>query len=751
MNLPKTVILLICSFLTTPTLLASHLIGGEITYECKGDNIFDFTMTIYKECAGGLSCFDSDLSCEDELIFLGDMTIYRGTEVFGLFRLEAPDTSNISPIIDNTCLVIPPNVCVEEGVYRFSRELPPSNLPYTMVYQRCCRNRTILNIVEPSATGTTYSVEISPLAQQVCDNSPVFNNFPPVIICNNEALNFDHSATDVDGDRLVYSFCTPFKGGGINTGLPSDMNGVAPQPESPPPYESVIFVDGFSGNNPLNGDPIITIDPKTGIITGTPRIQGQYVVGVCVDAYRGNELISTIRRDFQFNVTTCEKLLQVDLPMANISIEDGAQLFSIATCGIEDITIVNNSTPLEKIEVIEWSFETPQGTIISNEWDASDLTFPTLGRYEGVLRINPNTECNLTEKIRFELLPDVKADFMADFDTCAVGDIQFTDLSISEGTTNTIQSRLWDFGNNASSDEVNPLFFYDESSNYSVSLKIIGTNQCTDSITKEIPYFPLPPLAVMAPPVLEGCQPFSVSFDNLLAPINENYEINWNFGNGTTSQAISPTVTFEEVGTFSTTLSIQTPLGCITNQEWNNLITVLPTPTALFSFTPQMPNSLDKAITFTNETENANQYLWLFNGQISNEENPIYEIDRSGLLSTFLIATDEEGCRDSTNLIIDIVPLIRFTLPNAFSPNSDGVNDLFIGKGNLAEATTFEMTIWNRYGELIFKSRDPRVGWNGKKQNIGQALPEGIYTAKVVIQNNREEYSTFTNFITLIR
>ncbi len=752
MNHPKQTLLCYLFCLFTTNLFASHFIGGEITYECKGDNIYDFTLTVYKECGLGVFCFDSDLDCESELIFVGDMTIYRGTEVFGLFQLDAPETTDtISPFIENTCLVLPPNICVQSGVYKFSRVLPPSNLPYTMVYQRCCRNRTILNITEPSLTGTTHAVEISPLAQSACNSSPTFNDFPPLVICTNELLNFDHSATDIDGDRLVYSFCSPLKGGGQNLGLPSAMNGTAPQPESPPPYDSVNFVTGFSSDNPLNGDPVITIDPNTGIITGRPQIQGQYVVGVCVDAYSGNELMNTIRRDFQFNVADCERILQVDLPMAEIAIENDNQILALTNCSLTDIEIVNNSTPLEEIKAVEWSFETPFGTVISTEWDAADLSFPEIGVYEGTFRINPDTECNLEEKIRFELLPDITANFESDFDTCAIGDIQFTDLSISEEGQNAIQSRFWDFGNNATADEPNPLFFYDEAGTYPVSLKVIGNNQCADSITKEISYFPLPPLAVMAPSAAEGCQPFSVLFDNLLDPINENYDINWTFSNGVNSSALSPTITFEETGTFSTSLVIKTPLGCTTSQEWSDLITVLPTPTALFSFTPTAPTSLDKVIEFTNETKDADQFYWLFNSQRVFEENPVYQIHGSGLLSTFLVVTNKEGCRDSTDLVIDIKPLIRFTLPNAFSPNSDGVNDFYIGKGNLAEASTFEMTIWNRYGELLFKSRNPNAGWNGQKLNSGRALPEGVYTVKVITKNKREEYNTLTSFVTLIR
>jgi len=73
------------------------------------------------------------------------------------------------------------------------------------------------------------------------------------------------------------------------------MNQVAPDPESPPPFEEVIFqLPTYSANKPLGGSPEVTIDPFTGLITGTPNIQGQHVVAICVDEFRDGELLSTV-------------------------------------------------------------------------------------------------------------------------------------------------------------------------------------------------------------------------------------------------------------------------------------------------------------------------------------------------------------------------------------------------------------------------------------------------------------------------
>ena len=75
-------------------------------------------------------------------------------------------------------------------------------------------------------------------------------------------------------------------------------------PDANHPYEAVDFVGPLYGSaRPLGGDPLVTIDPQTGVISGTPIAVGQFVVGICVKEYRDGELLSTIQRDFQFNIT----------------------------------------------------------------------------------------------------------------------------------------------------------------------------------------------------------------------------------------------------------------------------------------------------------------------------------------------------------------------------------------------------------------------------------------------------------------
>ncbi|MBK7342170.1 MAG: hypothetical protein IPJ06_03030 [Saprospiraceae bacterium] len=293
-------------------------------------------MRVYRDCYSGQAGFDGSPGAQSARV-----TIYLGSgqnaQNMGTPNIGSPDITKIDPVVSNPCLTAPANVCVEEGLYTFTVNLIPSDKSYFIAYQRCCRNGTISNIITPGDVGATYAVEITPLAQQECNSSPTFQDFPPIAICVNDTLRFDHSATDKDGDSLVYSFCTPLYGG--------SKNNVAPNPESKPPYDGVSFQWPFSQNNPVGGNPQVSIDPITGEIFGFPTIQGQYVVGVCVTEYRNGEVLSITQRDFQFNIVACVQAINAEIEIPADILYGGKALI----CGKSVLTLINKSTPVNKI------------------------------------------------------------------------------------------------------------------------------------------------------------------------------------------------------------------------------------------------------------------------------------------------------------------------------------------------------------------------------------------------------------------
>ncbi len=281
---------LLLGSLALNALYATHIVGGEIRYECIGFNQYRIHLRVYRDCEHGLPYFDNPAVVG---VFYADGTIATALSM----SLESVDTI---PLADNdSCRLAPNGLCVDVGYYQTTVSLPYKQEGYYFVYQRCCRNEIVNNIVDPLATGGTYAVFMSGIAQQVCNSSPAWSDYPPTVICLGKPLEFDHSATDVEGDDIEYSFCAPWAG--------ADSLSPIPQPPFGPPYLPVTYMPGYSAAQPMGGNPLVNIDPATGLISGTPDHLGHFAIGVCAREYRNGYLLSEFRRDVQFIVSSCNQ------------------------------------------------------------------------------------------------------------------------------------------------------------------------------------------------------------------------------------------------------------------------------------------------------------------------------------------------------------------------------------------------------------------------------------------------------------
>ena len=722
---------------------AFHIIGGEITFECLGGGTYKFIMRIYRDCRDqGMQVGQLDAQAP--------IGIYRnGTILVQTLHIPLLRSSNVAHP-DFPCLIPPDNLCVEEGVYEWEYTFPnwPSSETYTIEYQRCCRNNTIVNIVDPQRAGGTYFVDINGAAQSLCNSSPVFREFPPTVVCVNSNIDFDHSALDVDGDSLVYSFCHPFKGGGFNTNQndPGSCDGPRPDPPCPGPFQRVAFRSPYTVLTPMGGDPVVQIDSETGRITGTPLLIGQFVMGVCVKEYRDGVFLGEIKRDFQFNVADCDPTVFAKV-QSDATV--GSKEFVINSCGNNTILFQNESSLEAFIREYRWEFEINGKTEIFNSKDA-EVTFPGLGTYGGTMIVNPGLDCDDTATIFVNLYPSIEADFSFDYDTCIAGPTTFRDASMTGA--NRIESWSWDFGEGGNSVERHPIYTYATPGVHQVSLTVIDDNECSDIKTVPLPYFPVPPLLIIEPSTFAGCAPGDVLFNNLSIPIDSTYDLQWDFGDGSVGSAVSPSHTYTDAGVFSVGLSVTSPIGCFTEAFFPNWITIKQSPVAGFTFAPEQPSNFNPTVQFTNFSQNNIGQQWIFdNLGRSNDEHPSFTFPDTGKYYTLLIAIHENGCRDTAVQEIDVIPRVTYHMPNAFTPNGDGRNDVFIGAGFTAGVRSFEMTIWNRWGELLFTSQDPQEAWNGSKNNHGPTLPNGVYVYQVQYLDPRGEKVELSGFATLIK
>jgi len=729
----------------TFSLHARHIIGGIMTYECLGNDNYEFTLKVYRDC-NCTECANFDTPAQIGIYNCNDCSTASQSNPFGWVEAGLESVEQVNPP-DYPCLE-EPDVCVQEGTYRFTLTLPQSNQNYYIAYQRCCRNQTVSNLILPDDQGATYFVEITPRAQELCNSSPVFDQFPPTVVCANEPLEFDHSATDPDGDQLVYSLCASNDGGGniLTPDLYETCDGAQPTPACPPPYPPINFQAPYAPTNPMGGTEPLSIDPNTGLLTGLPNTIGQFVVGVCVEEFRNGELLSRTVRDFQFNVERCDPkvIAQVGADEVNDN-----QEYVVISCGENIVNFRNESIQEENIDVYDWNFMIDGQEETFSEWEPS-ITFPDTGSYFGNLILNPNTICGDTANIEVRIFPEIEADFAFEYDTCNAGPTAFTDLSVSG--SGQITDWAWDFADGNTSAEVNPIHTYDVPGEFPVSLTVTDINGCSDTEVKVLPYFPVPNLIVIAPSSFVGCQPASIFFDNLSSPIDEAYDISWDFGDGGTASSISPTYTYETPGTFTVSVDIVSPIGCQTDTTFADLITVLPSPVAGFSFSPLRPSNLEPTVSFTDESQDAIRWLYDFGSNRSSTlPEPTYTFPDTGQYLVQQVVTHASGCQDTAQAIIDVIPEIRYFLPNAFTPNNDGSNEVYRGKGKLDGIRDFEMVVFNRWGEVIFETDDPMNGWNGRKNNTGEPVPQGVYMVLVTFTGPRGDDFEYRTSATIVR
>lgn len=368
-------LLLALLLLATTRLCATHIVGGEITYRCLGDSTYEVTLTVYRDCFNGMPWFD-------EIGYIGVydtawnlVNSLKPTHVQGVDKVYKLDIK-----LTNPCLVVPPNVCVHWFSYRATIKLPFRPGGYVLVYQRCCRNKLIRNLLkDPEAVGASYTAYLSEFTLQNCNSSPLFRSWPPPAICIHQPIDYDHGADDIDGDSLVYRLCDPLDG--ATPGFPM------PQPPNPGPYIEVDWqTPPYSLGNLLGGEPL-TIDSKTGFMTGVPNTIGNFVVGVCLDEYRGDSLINTARRDFQFNVADCG--------MVASSFFTPQIVCDTLRVGFENLSNGANT--------FQWFFDWKNDKSKTSEVKNPNFTYPDTGRYVVALVAKLDDKCTDTSYLEIHL------------------------------------------------------------------------------------------------------------------------------------------------------------------------------------------------------------------------------------------------------------------------------------------------------------------------------------------------------------
>jgi gliding motility-associated-like protein len=264
------------------------------------------------------------------------------------------------------------------------------------------------------------------------------------------------------------------------------------------------------------------------------------------------------------------------------------------------------------------------------------------------------------------------------------------------------------------------------------------------------------PPVVFTADIFEGCEDLLVSFSDL-SNITNAVSWYWDFGDHSFSYLQNPQHLYIDPGVYNVTLTITSSTGCTTTYSWLNMITVHKVPNAFFAANPTNVDEMDPTVFFTDQSVGASGWNWYFGDinamdNISNLQNPLHTyVGGVGTYTTTLIVNSDYGCADTVQHDINVLPTVTFYLPSAFTPNSDGTNEGFKGQGVGIKEETFEMIIYSRWGEELYRSTDINESWNGTDARKGGTCEEGVYVYIVSFTDKLGEFHTLKGTVTLVK
>jgi gliding motility-associated-like protein len=674
---------------------ASHSMGADLTYTCLGGNRYKMRLSFYRDCIGinaptNVFINITSASCGQSLGVTCNPIPGTGVEVTPLCP-SATSTCNGGNFTG-----------IQEWIYEGIVTLPMQCSDWLFSYNLCCRNAAITTISTPGVS-TFYIYATLNNTVTPCNNSPTFSNKPVPFACMGQEFCFNHGAFDSDGDSLVYSLITPLQAAGTPVNYIGGYSATNPLNSVPAlqfnsqtgdicmtPQQLEVTVMAVLVQEFRNGVLIGSVerDIQVTVITcnnNLPTLSGingtnNFTATICANApYCFN--INSDDPDAGQNVfvswdngipggifttsnaqhpvgTFCWTPTTADIGGTycfTVRVHDdacpiiGSQIYSYC---LTVIGVTANAGPDQQILCSDQATlfgsgsggNPPYTYLWSTGSTAMGITVPS-GTY--ILTVTDG-QCSGTDTVIVTDMFIPVADFIAN-PGCVNTPVQFTDQSFVLG--GTITSWNWNFGDNTTSTLQNPVHLYGSAGTYNVTLIIVTSFGCTDTVTYPVVINPIPSADFT---FANGCAGTTIPFTNTTTPAGV-YTWTWNLGNGQTSNGQNTTGVYPDSGTYTVTLIANGSLGCmdtITQQ-----VTVYPGPVAAFNFTGGS-TCQSGTVTFNNTSTGAISYSWNFgNGQTSTLQNPNIIFTQSGNYDVTLIVTSANGCVDTVIHTVTIFPL----------------------------------------------------------------------------------------------
>ncbi|MFA5417345.1 MAG: PKD domain-containing protein [Bacteroidales bacterium] len=321
-------------------------------------------------------------------------------------------------------------------------------------------------------------------------------------------------------------------------------------------------------------------------------------------------------------------------------------------------------------------------------------------------------------------MPPVAFSFTPPSEACTGEEITFT---YGGGTPDTWK---WDFGDGTNSDLQNPTHAYTNAGIYNISL-LVKQYICSNDTSVQINIDPLPVPDFQADQV-EGCLPVTVQFTDFSVDAFPNADYDWDFGDGTIITGDrNPVHEYTIAGTYSVKLKVSNTDRCAEEKLLPNLIKVYANPEVDAKADPYLTTLDAPEINFFDLSNDStvNNWNWSFgDGTTSTEENPSHIYQDAGSYTVQFQITTINGCKSDTTLEVALTQDVKLFIPNAFTPNGDGLNDFFEIKGT--PVTDFNLYIFDRWGGQIYSTHSFNDRWDGNNSG-GEPVPAGTYVYQI--------------------
>jgi len=753
---------------------ATHQVGGQIDMRALGTSPGAYRVTVTNYLEAGQRA-DQQTG--------GSLGIFRQRDNMRMTTFSVRETGQRARVVyaNETC-ANQRNLRFIVATFAADIQLDPAtyNDPggYYISYQTRNRNASITNIVDAVMTGYTFYLEFPALLQ----NGRLFTNssprFPPIngeYVCVNQPFTFPFGGTDPDGDELRYTMVAPLNhSGGNGQGA---VNAV-----SPGPYPDVIWAQGFGTGNAIPGSPALTVNEQTGKLSVTADRLGLFVFAVRVSEYRNGVKIGEVRRDFQ--------LLVVDCPPA-VTPNPVAEIVNRPT--VQNVTICpTDSALLQATFSPDWNYQWRRDGVNLTGATSQSLTVRTTGEYTVVastknlcsqvgnsetLKVNvlgsdaklatyghlcatsgmvsmsiQTTETNVSYQwyrngIPLSVQTGVSSSVAQEGTYWAVllhrtlGCISRTDtarITRSAAVSAVVKSNsgfdrlcpnenlsllgsggveyLWQRDGQPINGATTAQYSASATGNYVVTATdLFG---CT-GVSAPLTLVPVPPVVVTLDSLPPVCGANASAYTLRGSPAGGEYA-----GTGLLGSEFSPGRA--GVGNFVLTYTVKPAPECMgTVASRTAIVSVIPAIDLPDTMTTYRGNTFVLSPVMTGDP---NQFLWSSAQYLDNDRiaRPTVQNIQSDIVYT-LSVTNTSGCEARDTLRITVFNSVG--VPDAFSPNNDGMNDRWVLSGIRAFPDAI-VTVFNRWGEVMYRSQPGYPEPFDGTQN-GTPLPAGLYAYTV--------------------